>query len=129
MARGRGTVDETTLKAARAAGVTDAEIAAVIGNLALRAGGIPPVSSEHSTPAKTVTGVRHVTASSDPVGRGDRRRRGPYRDAQDTRCRAQLRSRSAKAPPYGARRNDAVTNRASGCRAFSRQGRQCRHPR
>ncbi|MFJ3309656.1 carboxymuconolactone decarboxylase family protein [Streptomyces sp. NPDC086549] len=33
--RGRGTVDETTLKTARAAGVTDAEIAEVVGNLAL----------------------------------------------------------------------------------------------
>lgn len=35
IARGRGTVDETALKTARAAGVTDAEIAEVIGNLAL----------------------------------------------------------------------------------------------
>ena len=35
IARGRGTVDETVLKAARAAGATDAEIAEVIGNLAL----------------------------------------------------------------------------------------------
>lgn len=35
IARGRGTVDETTLKTARAAGVTDAEIAEVVGNLAL----------------------------------------------------------------------------------------------
>ena len=35
VARGRGTVDETALKTARAAGVTDAEIAEVIGNLAL----------------------------------------------------------------------------------------------
>jgi alkylhydroperoxidase family enzyme len=35
IARGRGTIDETTIKAARAAGVTDAEIAEVIGNLAL----------------------------------------------------------------------------------------------
>jgi uncharacterized peroxidase-related enzyme len=35
IARGRGTVDENTLKSARAAGVTDAEIAEVVGNLAL----------------------------------------------------------------------------------------------
>jgi uncharacterized peroxidase-related enzyme len=35
VARGRGVVDETTLKTARAAGVTDAEIAEVVGNLAL----------------------------------------------------------------------------------------------
>jgi uncharacterized peroxidase-related enzyme len=35
IARGRGSVDETALKAARAAGVTDAEIAEVVGNLAL----------------------------------------------------------------------------------------------
>ncbi|QIZ02264.2 carboxymuconolactone decarboxylase family protein [Streptomyces sp. S1D4-11] len=35
IARGRGTIDEATLKAARAAGVTDAEIAEVVGNLAL----------------------------------------------------------------------------------------------
>lgn len=35
IARGRGTIDETTLKTARAAGVTDAEIAEVVGNLAL----------------------------------------------------------------------------------------------
>ncbi|MFF4958900.1 carboxymuconolactone decarboxylase family protein [Streptomyces sp. NPDC001222] len=35
IARGRGTVDETALKTARAAGVTDAEIAEVVGNLAL----------------------------------------------------------------------------------------------
>lgn len=35
IARGRGTVDETAIKTARAAGVTDAEIAEVIGNLAL----------------------------------------------------------------------------------------------
>ncbi|MEU1598523.1 carboxymuconolactone decarboxylase family protein [Streptomyces sp. NPDC005708] len=35
IARGRGTIDETALKTARAAGVTDAEIAEVIGNLAL----------------------------------------------------------------------------------------------
>jgi uncharacterized peroxidase-related enzyme len=35
IARGRGTVGETTLKTARAAGVTDAEIAEVVGNLAL----------------------------------------------------------------------------------------------
>jgi AhpD family alkylhydroperoxidase len=34
-ARGRGTIDETTIKTARAAGVTDAEIAEVIGNLTL----------------------------------------------------------------------------------------------
>ena len=33
--RGHGTIDETDLKAARTAGVTDAEIAEVIGNLAL----------------------------------------------------------------------------------------------
>jgi AhpD family alkylhydroperoxidase len=35
IARGRGTIDETALKTARAAGVTDAEIAEVVGNLAL----------------------------------------------------------------------------------------------
>jgi uncharacterized peroxidase-related enzyme len=35
IARGRGTIDETAIKAARAAGVTDTEIAEVIGNLAL----------------------------------------------------------------------------------------------
>jgi uncharacterized peroxidase-related enzyme len=35
IARGRGTIDETAIKSARAAGVTDAEIAEVIGNLAL----------------------------------------------------------------------------------------------
>jgi uncharacterized peroxidase-related enzyme len=35
IASGRGTIDETAIKAARAAGVTDAEIAEVIGNLAL----------------------------------------------------------------------------------------------
>ncbi|MFJ8363973.1 carboxymuconolactone decarboxylase family protein [Streptomyces sp. NPDC093984] len=35
IARGRGTVDETVLKSARSAGVTDAEIAEVVGNLAL----------------------------------------------------------------------------------------------
>jgi uncharacterized peroxidase-related enzyme len=35
IARGRGTIDEATLKTARAAGVTDAEIAEVVGNLAL----------------------------------------------------------------------------------------------
>ncbi|MEU1621668.1 carboxymuconolactone decarboxylase family protein [Streptomyces sp. NPDC005722] len=35
MARGRGAIDGTTLEAARAAGVTDAEIAEVVGNLAL----------------------------------------------------------------------------------------------
>jgi uncharacterized peroxidase-related enzyme len=35
IARGRGTIDETAIKTARAAGVTDAEIAEVIGNLAL----------------------------------------------------------------------------------------------
>jgi alkylhydroperoxidase family enzyme len=35
VARGRGVVDETTLKTARAAGITDAEIAEVVGNLAL----------------------------------------------------------------------------------------------
>ncbi|MEU1598515.1 carboxymuconolactone decarboxylase family protein [Streptomyces sp. NPDC005708] len=35
IARGRGSIDETTLKTARAGGVTDAEIAEVIGNLAL----------------------------------------------------------------------------------------------
>ncbi|MEV5173829.1 carboxymuconolactone decarboxylase family protein [Streptomyces flaveolus] len=35
VARGRGTVDETVLKSARTAGVTDAEIAEVVGNLAL----------------------------------------------------------------------------------------------
>jgi AhpD family alkylhydroperoxidase len=34
-ARGRGTIDDTTIKTARAAGVTNAEIAEVIGNLAL----------------------------------------------------------------------------------------------
>jgi uncharacterized peroxidase-related enzyme len=33
--RGRGTVDETVIKTARAAGVTDAEIAEVIGTIAL----------------------------------------------------------------------------------------------
>jgi uncharacterized peroxidase-related enzyme len=33
--RGRGTIDEATIKTARAAGVTDAEIAEVIGNLTL----------------------------------------------------------------------------------------------
>jgi uncharacterized peroxidase-related enzyme len=35
IARGRGIVDDTALKDARAAGVTDAEIAEVVGNLAL----------------------------------------------------------------------------------------------
>lgn len=35
IARGRGEVDETALKTARAAGVTDAEIAELVGNLAL----------------------------------------------------------------------------------------------
>lgn len=35
IARGRGTIEETDLKTARAAGVTDAEIAEVVGNLAL----------------------------------------------------------------------------------------------
>ncbi|QYN19326.1 carboxymuconolactone decarboxylase family protein [Amycolatopsis sp. DSM 110486] len=35
IARGRGTIDETVLKAAREAGVTNAEIGEVIGNLAL----------------------------------------------------------------------------------------------
>jgi uncharacterized peroxidase-related enzyme len=35
IARGRGTVDDTALSNARAAGVTDAEIAEVVGNLAL----------------------------------------------------------------------------------------------
>jgi uncharacterized peroxidase-related enzyme len=35
IAKGRGTIDEAALKAARAAGVTDAEIAEVVGNLAL----------------------------------------------------------------------------------------------
>ena len=35
IAQGRGTIDETTIKTARVAGVTDAEIAEVIGNLAL----------------------------------------------------------------------------------------------
>ncbi|MET7745079.1 carboxymuconolactone decarboxylase family protein [Streptomyces sp. NPDC005385] len=35
IARGRGTIDEADLKDARVAGVTDAEIAEVIGNLAL----------------------------------------------------------------------------------------------
>jgi uncharacterized peroxidase-related enzyme len=35
IARGRGTIDETTIKTARAADVTDAEIAEVVGNLAL----------------------------------------------------------------------------------------------
>ena len=35
IARGRGTVDEIAIKTARAAGVTDAEIAEVVGNLAL----------------------------------------------------------------------------------------------
>ncbi|MEU0600656.1 carboxymuconolactone decarboxylase family protein [Streptomyces sp. NPDC006393] len=35
IARGRGTVDEGTLKAARAVGITDTEIAEVVGNLAL----------------------------------------------------------------------------------------------
>jgi uncharacterized peroxidase-related enzyme len=35
IARGRGTVDKTVLETARAAGVTDAEIAEVVANLAL----------------------------------------------------------------------------------------------
>lgn len=35
IARGRGTADETVLKLARSAGVIDAEIAEVVGNLAL----------------------------------------------------------------------------------------------
>ena len=35
IARGRGTVDESDVKTARAAGVTDAEIAEVVGNIAL----------------------------------------------------------------------------------------------
>jgi uncharacterized peroxidase-related enzyme len=35
IARGRGTVDETVLQSARSAGVIDAEIAEVVGNLAL----------------------------------------------------------------------------------------------
>ncbi|MER5917980.1 carboxymuconolactone decarboxylase family protein, partial [Streptomyces sp. NPDC001982] len=35
IARGRGTLDEAALKTARAAGITDAEIAEVVGNLAL----------------------------------------------------------------------------------------------
>jgi uncharacterized peroxidase-related enzyme len=35
IARGHGAIDETDLRAARTAGVTDAEIAEVIGNLAL----------------------------------------------------------------------------------------------
>ncbi|MDX3757991.1 hypothetical protein [Streptomyces sp. AK02-04a] len=35
IARGRGRIDETQLKTARAAGVTDAEIAEIVGNLAL----------------------------------------------------------------------------------------------
>ncbi|MGW0086003.1 carboxymuconolactone decarboxylase family protein [Streptomyces sp. NPDC003393] len=35
IARGRGTIDESVLKSARSAGVTDAEIAEVVGNLAL----------------------------------------------------------------------------------------------
>ncbi|MGW0628639.1 carboxymuconolactone decarboxylase family protein [Streptomyces sp. NPDC002758] len=35
IARGRGTIDETAFKTARAAGVTDAEIAEAVGNLAL----------------------------------------------------------------------------------------------
>ncbi|WP_432164366.1 carboxymuconolactone decarboxylase family protein [Streptomyces tendae] len=35
IAQGRGTIDETALKTARAAGVTDTEITEVIGNLAL----------------------------------------------------------------------------------------------
>ena len=35
IARGKGSIDETVVKTARAAGVTDAEIAEVIGNLAL----------------------------------------------------------------------------------------------
>jgi AhpD family alkylhydroperoxidase len=35
IARGRGVIDDTVLKEARAAGVTDAEIAEVVANLAL----------------------------------------------------------------------------------------------
>jgi uncharacterized peroxidase-related enzyme len=35
IARGKGSIDQTVVKTARAAGVTDAEIAEVIGNLAL----------------------------------------------------------------------------------------------
>jgi uncharacterized peroxidase-related enzyme len=35
IARGRGTVDETAIKTARAAGVTEAEISEVVGHLAL----------------------------------------------------------------------------------------------
>ncbi|MFJ6122755.1 carboxymuconolactone decarboxylase family protein [Streptomyces sp. NPDC092129] len=35
IARGRGAVDESTITSARAAGVTDAEMAEVVGNLAL----------------------------------------------------------------------------------------------
>ncbi|MGW7522621.1 carboxymuconolactone decarboxylase family protein [Streptomyces sp. NPDC054783] len=35
IARSRGSIDDTQLKAARAAGVTDAETAEVVGNLAL----------------------------------------------------------------------------------------------
>ncbi|HEY2076390.1 MAG TPA: carboxymuconolactone decarboxylase family protein [Streptosporangiaceae bacterium] len=35
IARGRGTIDETVIEIARAAGVTDAEIGEVIGNVAL----------------------------------------------------------------------------------------------
>jgi uncharacterized peroxidase-related enzyme len=35
IARGRGTVDEIAVKTARAAGVTDAEISEIVGNLAL----------------------------------------------------------------------------------------------
>ena len=35
IARGRGAIDETAIKTARAAGVTDGEIAEVVGNLAL----------------------------------------------------------------------------------------------
>ncbi|HEX8007753.1 MAG TPA: carboxymuconolactone decarboxylase family protein, partial [Trebonia sp.] len=35
IARGRGRIDETAIKTARAAGVSDAEIAEVVGNLAL----------------------------------------------------------------------------------------------
>jgi uncharacterized peroxidase-related enzyme len=35
IARGRGTVDETAIKTARAAGITDAEVAEVVGNLAV----------------------------------------------------------------------------------------------
>ena len=35
IARGRGNIDEVALKTARAAGVTDAEIAEVVGNVAL----------------------------------------------------------------------------------------------